>query len=272
MITWPISKSISRSIDIAINDPSGAGFSPISLFGAGEQGVWYDPSDLSTLFQDAAGTIPVTAAGQPVGMMMDKSGGGNHATQSTATSRPILQSSDGKWYLAFDGVDDGMVTGNIDLSTSNRLTIWAGILKISDAATGVVCEFSLTINTNVGCFLMSAPLNAGVANYAMHSKGTTSANNIRSPFAAPHKAVLTAEADIGAPSVGLRVNSSAATPSKLTQGTGNYGVWPLYIGRRGGSSLPLNGNLYGLIVRSDASSASQIANAEDYMNSKTGAY
>lgn len=35
--------------------------------------IWYDPSDWSTLFQDSAGTIPVTAVGDPVGLMLDKS-------------------------------------------------------------------------------------------------------------------------------------------------------------------------------------------------------
>ena len=29
----------------------GAAFSPASLFSSGEEGAWYDPSDLSTLFQ-----------------------------------------------------------------------------------------------------------------------------------------------------------------------------------------------------------------------------
>lgn len=46
-----------------------------SLFSLGEQGFAYDPNDLTTLYQDAAGTIPVTAAGQPVGLMKDKSKG-----------------------------------------------------------------------------------------------------------------------------------------------------------------------------------------------------
>lgn len=45
------------------------------LFANGEQGFWYDPNDLSTMFQDAAGTVPVTAVGQPVGLMLDKSKG-----------------------------------------------------------------------------------------------------------------------------------------------------------------------------------------------------
>lgn len=45
---------------------------PLDLFGNGEQGVWYDPDDLSTLYQDVTGSIPVTAVGQPVGLMLDK--------------------------------------------------------------------------------------------------------------------------------------------------------------------------------------------------------
>lgn len=63
---------------------------PSELFVNGEQGVWYDPSDLSTLFQDSAGTLPVTAMEQPVGLMLDKSGRGNHAVQATTTARPVV--------------------------------------------------------------------------------------------------------------------------------------------------------------------------------------
>jgi hypothetical protein len=61
------------------------------LFSNGEQGFVYDPNDLSTMFQNAVGTIPVTAAGQPVGLVLDKSGRSNHAYQTTSAARPILQ-------------------------------------------------------------------------------------------------------------------------------------------------------------------------------------
>lgn len=60
------------------------------LFAGGVPGVWFDPSDLSTLFQDAAGMLPVTGAEQPVGLMLDKSGNGKHASQATTTARPLL--------------------------------------------------------------------------------------------------------------------------------------------------------------------------------------
>ena len=85
-------------------------FTPSMLFVNGEQGAWYDPSDLSTLFQDAAGTIPVTTAGDPVGRMLDKSGRGNHAIQPTSAARPTYQTDGSLSWLQFDGVDDHLTT------------------------------------------------------------------------------------------------------------------------------------------------------------------
>jgi len=43
-----------------------------ALFGPSDEGAWYDPSDLTTLYQDAAGTTPVTGTGQHVGQILDK--------------------------------------------------------------------------------------------------------------------------------------------------------------------------------------------------------
>ena len=61
----------------------------------GNAGIWYDPQDLTTMFQDAAGTLPVYRPGSgavdpPVGLMLDKSGGDYHASQNTTTARPTL--------------------------------------------------------------------------------------------------------------------------------------------------------------------------------------
>lgn len=53
-------------------------------------GAFFDAQDMSTMFQDAAGTTPVTAMEQPVGKWLDKSGKGNHATQSVTASRPVI--------------------------------------------------------------------------------------------------------------------------------------------------------------------------------------
>ena len=42
------------------------------LLWGGAQGAWYDPSDLSTMFQERTGETPVTATGQTVGLILDK--------------------------------------------------------------------------------------------------------------------------------------------------------------------------------------------------------
>ena len=46
-----------------------------SIFATGEQGFAYDPNDLATMYQDAASNFLVTNAGQPVGLVLDKSTG-----------------------------------------------------------------------------------------------------------------------------------------------------------------------------------------------------
>jgi hypothetical protein len=103
-------------------------FSILELFANGEQGAWYDPSDISTLFQDAAGTIPVTADGDPVGKMLDKSGNGNHATQSVAANRPIYRTGGGLAWLELNGVNDSLAhpyssgTSNLTLAASGVTT------------------------------------------------------------------------------------------------------------------------------------------------------
>lgn len=102
----------------------------LTLFAGGKQGAWYDPSDLSTLFQNAAGTIPVTADGDPIGCMKDKSGNGYHATQTVSAARPIYRTDGVLHWFETDGVNDFFNTNLIP--TTN----WSSALALSVARTG----------------------------------------------------------------------------------------------------------------------------------------
>ena len=82
-------------------------FKPEDLFFLGEQGAYYSPGDLSTLFQDAAGTTPVTDDGDPVGLAVDKSGNAVNAAQSVSASRPVYNVDPSR--LSLDEVDDELV-------------------------------------------------------------------------------------------------------------------------------------------------------------------
>lgn len=96
---------------------------------------WWDPSDLTTLFQDSAGTIPVTADGDPVGYMADKSGNGRHATQVTSSKRPLYKTSGGLHWLLNDGVDDGF-----NFTSTSPISIYASLtFNKATAALETVC-------------------------------------------------------------------------------------------------------------------------------------
>lgn len=250
------------------------GWTPALLFAASEPGAWYDPSDFSTMFQDDAGTTPVTATGQTVGRILDKSGRGSHATQANSGRRPVLQQdASGYYYLLFDGSDDGLVSSTITPGT-DKAQVFAGVRKLSDAAAGVVIESSTQLSSNSGSIQLAAPLSAA-SNYSFSSRGTSTgaASYTNAAVAAPLTSVLSGLGDISGDRATLRLNGAQVAQAATDQGTGNYLAYPLYIGRRGGTSLPFNGRLYSLIVRFGANlDASTISSAETWVNSKTGAY
>jgi hypothetical protein len=101
-------------------------WTPSSLFGGGAQGAWYDPSDLSSMWQDSAGTT-AAAVNSPVGRIDDKSGNEHHLTQSTSGKRPYLRQSGSLYYLDFDGVDDRLLSAAFGSSfaQSNMIALGA---------------------------------------------------------------------------------------------------------------------------------------------------
>lgn len=403
-------------LGLAITQPSGMSLDAAirALFASNEQGVWFDPSDFSTMYQDSAGTTPVTAVGQPVGMILDRrkglvfsgnkvaitemtvaqlaaSGGslatdstpgdslhttwvrfagnttsayaytappipsrvasfqidiemldadtppilnggsgsangllimfgdpaastatitkiapyryrvnvpryrasagganfgivvydtntfrpmrisgwevrelpGNHATQPTAASRPILQQDElGKHYLSFDGVDDWLVTPSIDFTGTDKVTVIAGVRKNSDS-TGMIVELGNAPSD--ATFLLYGRTDG----YDWYSRGSaTVAVAISAGYPAPDTSVLTAVGDIANDVCALRIRGVQVGSTGADQGTGNYRNDILYIGRRGGTSIPFNGRLYGLIVR--GASTPDVTPAERYVASKTG--
>ncbi len=121
---------------------------PDRLFGAGQQGAWFDPSDLSTLFQDSAGTILATADGDPVGRVLDKSGNGRHLVQDINAARPILRHSGGGTWLEFDGVDDRMAFAEM-LNTGTATAI-LGLWRTTGTSTASI------LGTGAAGYLRSA--------------------------------------------------------------------------------------------------------------------
>jgi len=246
------------------------------LFANGEQGFWYDPNDLSTMYQDAAGIVPVTAAGQPVGLIRDKSGRNNHAFQTNSASRPILRQNavTGANYLEFDGSDDFLQTNNIDFTGTDEVSLFAGVRKLSDAATAVVAELGSDTITVNGTFGLFAPASGGATKFQFLSRGslgTNYAQALNPIYNAPISAVLRGVGTIATQKSEIYVNAVVAgkSPTGLI-GSGSYGNYPLYIGRRGGTALPFNGHIYGLIGIGKLTSDNETAAIEKEFAKRTG--
>jgi len=386
---------------------------PLTLFQRGEPGVWYDPSDLSTLFQDTSALIPVSDVGQPVGRILDKSRGtvpgpnlinngdfdggttqfwtsqsagslsvvdgalrvlntgantggaaqmidvvvgktylvrwrnlggsvagriligttlgglqytitinaageyqrfvrataatmsirvgpasfaagddhffddisireldGAHAFQAADARRPVLQRDEtGAYYLQFDGVDDCLFTEAVDFTSTDKVTVCAGLRKLSDASRGLLYELSTTEETNSGSFVCNAPFSfSPLVGFSVRSRGseatdaTQSANATAAIYAAPTTRVLVCLHDISASRTTLRVDRLNIETAIGGQGTGNFGTYPLFIGARNNSQLRFNGRLYQLVVRGAMTDTPQLEQLRGFVNQKTRAY
>jgi hypothetical protein len=173
-------------------------------------------------------------------------------------------------YLFFDGVNDSLATPSINFTSTDKMTVFAGVRKLSDAATASVVELSSSSTSNTGTFAMFSPLGAA-STFGFGSWGNGSVRrDITITAAAPVTAVLAGYADIANDLVGFRINGGTATTTTADQGTGSYVNQPLFIGARAGTSLFFSGHLYSLIVRGAQSNTGQVSSTETWVAGKTG--
>ena len=171
-------------------------------------------------------------------------------------------------YVQYDGTDDSFSTSSINFAATDKMSVFSGVRKLSDAAQGVLVELSATIASNNGSFLLAAP-DGATATFGFDSKGTTQVDAVASSLTAPISRVVTGLADISGDRATIRINGVQADQDTGDQGTGNFGNYPLFIGRRNNASLPFNGRDYGIIVVGKAASAAEIAATESYLAART---
>jgi hypothetical protein len=179
-------------------------------------------------------------------------------------------------YLFFDGADS-MSTSSVDFTATDKMSVFAGVRKLSDAAAGMVVEASANINSNAGAFRLTAPASAAPS-YSFGSRGSGAVADALqlSGYTAPVSNVLTGIGDIAGDIATLRANGSQIAQSTGDQGTGTFGNYPLFIGCRFNnppttpSSLFFSGHLYSLIIRGASSSSILTSATEGWVASKTG--
>jgi hypothetical protein len=185
-------------------------------------------------------------------------------------------------YLRADGTDDYMLTNSINFTATDKMTVWAGVRKLSNTpGYQILNELSANVGTNNGTFFSDLNIDFADPDQALGfgSRGAGLGSGVvpvaaalLSSFPTPTSLVMSGIGNISGDSVVLRLNGSQIASNTDNQGTGNYGNHPLYLFRRAGTSFPFNGRCYGLIVRGAQSSTAQIQQGESYMNQLTKAY
>lgn len=240
----------------------GSAFSPRRLFAAGVAGVWFDPSDLSTMFQDAAGTTPATVD-SVVGLMLDKSGNGCHASRVTTANKPILRRDaiTGLYYLEFDGVDDELLgTGN-----------WA-----ANASLTLVAGWSTQTTTSDSGILTVAP--GSTSNYSQRCLAVADGTTFKAD--ARNRSVSLPVASVSSPTVVYGyfdivtgIVGSTNLNAEVTGGGSLVNTWLGFaLGRGLTGTSKSNAKLYSALIIAKQLTATEKTRLVGWMNRKTGAY
>ena len=247
------------------------------LFANGEQGFVYDPNDLNTMFQDAAGTVPVTDMGQPVGLIQDKSGNGNHAKQTDSSKRPILRknAATGANYLEFDGFDDRLFTQTIDLSSISKFSFFSSLRKLRDTQSGTLFAFgNQTIN---GSFVFYAPYASGnTANYTTELKPASAYYREQmGTYTSPTSNVVRSICDYTqantANAVKNAINGVSIASSNINITPSNtMAVQPFSIGVASNGFIGFYGQVYSLIGLCRTATATEISSVESILAKQVG--
>lgn len=246
--------------------PRASGFNPRSISGLA---LWLDASDASTLYQDAAATTPATAANDPVGAWLDKSGNGRNATQATGASRPRIASA---------------------TTNGRKVAEWHSSTSRMQIASTAVMNDSMTLFA-VAKRGPTAWGGGGGGGYGsiLNEAGTTSGTQLRVEngvlelFGGSNKSSFTPSGSLGVSSPivisgsvsslatslfinGAAVDSDAAAGSAASGSLTEIGAYNVSTGGGG----PLNAEIAELITYSRAISLSERQRLERYLAAKWG--
>lgn len=179
---------------------------------------------------------------------------GNHATQATTASKPILRQSGALYYLEFDGVDD-------------RLNTLQAVAQPFDRVSGL-----RQLNWTLGNIL----LGAAMGDYGtLYQSDTTPRLRLYSGAAGPRTAAATPA--IGTDAVvterfdGVNSRIAVGDAAYVVENAGSVAASALTIGSRGAGTLPVNFRFYGLTMIGRALTDAETANLRSYIATKSGA-
>ncbi|NTT88395.1 hypothetical protein HS053_21095 [Tabrizicola sp. SY72] len=175
-----------------------------------------------------------------------------------------------RWYLAFDGVDDGLASPTIAWAT-DEVTVVAGLARTARPGSGTVLVIGPNASNNQ--FYLRSPDAVGMANAGFKSRGGAAGGEIALLNIYDHTPyVLAGQGKIAADLNWSRANRGTPVAPPEDQGSGVFQTAALYIGSRGNTVNYFAGRIYGLLAINRVLSATELEVAERITNAKTGAF
>ena len=171
---------------------------------------------------------------------------GNHAYQTTSAARPILRqnATTGANYLEFDGSDDFLQTANIDFTGTDKVTVLT-VIKKQNEAEAVIIDHGIGQEKS-----FRLQRGWGLNNQALYITMQPPITTLNIPLEdAPTGVGLVVTQKLSrttSPSIYLKVNTKTHQNTSVMN-AGNFGNYPLFIGRRNDATLAFNGHIYSLI-------------------------
>ena len=239
----------------------------LSTLSTGAAQLIAHPLEYGSMFQDRAGTTPVTESGQLVGRVLDAGGGDYHAEAISDAARGIFRDVGGFRYIEYNGVNTAYQTTVLPAPEVDKFQAFGGLHRLTDSDGQQMVQSGREGN---GYFQLLAKGGSGET-FRVRSRGTTD-RDLPSNIV-DTKVIISALGDIGAPNLILRIND-VELQNTSSQGSGDYTSRPLTYGARtDGDAGFFNGFHYatlGPIVRFGTNAtAEQIEAAEAYYTART---
>ncbi len=228
------------------------GIPPVSSPVAGAV-LWLDGADATTLFTDAAGTVPVTTSGDVVARWNDKSGNGNHVTLTGTQTGPTYEPGValGQSVARFSSDTTCGMTTPVTVSSGNvsifvvyayRSAASAFRRAVQGSANWLMGPYNNTYQTYNGGWVPGAP--AVVQDQFVLQEAVITSGGALTAY-------------VNGTSYGTR---TGVYPGKLYLGPGDETAPPY--------KEPLDGDIAEMLVYTSALSAADRANVETYLRAK----
>lgn len=228
--------------------------------------AWYDYSDLTTLFQNTGGSTPVTATGDPIARVNDKSGNGHFATSDgTAGHHPIYTTGSGLAWAAGNGSTQYHQTNSAFSLTDGSGRHSAGAAVLFSNNTGTQSAFDADLGNRVSQLLRNS---TGTSQTIAFDSGGTPYTDSGPSITASVAQVLVEVTSTSATEIfvnGTGNGSTSVTPP-LQTGTATVTLFA----HAGTPDQFMTGNIYVAVIVNRDLTSTERANLTTYLGNKCG--